>query len=246
MKLVLLGTTGYHPNDRRHTACLMLPELGVVLDAGSAMYRVRDFLCTDELDIYITHAHLDHVMGLTFLFDVALDKNVRRTTVHAEAGKLAAIREHLFAEPIFPVQPPCEFRALDGPVALPYGGRLTYFPLAHQGGSLGFRLDWPDRSMAYVTDTTARAGAPYIEHIRGVDLLVHECNFPDSMADMAELTGHSFTTPVAKVARAAKVGRMILVHLDPQSVADDPIGLDVARAIFPATELGSDLMVVEF
>jgi hypothetical protein len=44
----------------------------------------------------------------------------------------------------------------------------------------------------------------------------------------------------------AEGARPILVHLDPQSVADDPIGLDTARAIFPATELGSDLMVVEF
>ena len=34
MKLHLLGTTGYHPNARRHTACLMLPEQGIVLDAA--------------------------------------------------------------------------------------------------------------------------------------------------------------------------------------------------------------------
>ena len=40
MKLVLLGTTGYHANDRRQTACFMLPELGVVFDAGTGLYRV--------------------------------------------------------------------------------------------------------------------------------------------------------------------------------------------------------------
>ena len=50
MKLILLGTTGYHPNNRRHTACLMLPEVGVVLDAGTAMFRVRDYLTTKHLD----------------------------------------------------------------------------------------------------------------------------------------------------------------------------------------------------
>ena len=70
MKLQLLGTAGYHPNDQRQTACLMLPEVGVVLDAGTAFYRVRDYLCTDELDIFLTHAHLDHVVGITYLFDV--------------------------------------------------------------------------------------------------------------------------------------------------------------------------------
>ena len=85
MKLVLLGTTGYHPNDRRQTACLMIPELGIVLDAGTAMYRVRDRIETPELDIYLTHAHLDHVIGLTFLFDVLHEKNVR-VVVRGEAG----------------------------------------------------------------------------------------------------------------------------------------------------------------
>ena len=74
MKLVLLGTTGYHPNDERQTACFMLPEQGIVLDAGTAMYRVRDQLVTPELDIFLTHAHLDHIVGLTFLFDVIYDK----------------------------------------------------------------------------------------------------------------------------------------------------------------------------
>ena len=59
--------------------------------------------------------------------------------------------------------------------------------------------------MAYVTDTTARADAKYLDAIRGVDLLVHECYFPDSMAELAALTGHSVTTRVAQLARNAGV-----------------------------------------
>lgn len=246
MKLLILGSTGYHPNERRHTACLMLPEIGVVLDAGTGMFRVRDHLATRELDIFLTHAHLDHVFGLTFLFDVLYGKDIARTTVYAEADKLAAIRQHLFAELLFPVEPPCEFRALEGPVALADGGRLTYFPLAHPGGSIGFRLDWPARSLAYVTDTLARAGADYVQHIRGVDLLVHECYFADEFAALAVKTGHSHTTPVAEVARAAGVGRLVLVHLNPLINADDPVGLATAKAIFPASELGFDGAQIEF
>ena len=70
MKLVLLGTTGYHPSDRRQTPCLLLPECGVMLDAGTATYRAADYLQTSELDIFLTHAHLDHIIGLTYLFSV--------------------------------------------------------------------------------------------------------------------------------------------------------------------------------
>ncbi|MBL8825734.1 MAG: MBL fold metallo-hydrolase [Planctomycetaceae bacterium] len=246
MKLVLLGSTGYHPNRRRHTACFCLPELGVVLDAGSGMFRLREQLVTDELDIFLTHAHLDHVLGLTFLFDVLHGRTMRRTTVHAEPAKLAAVREHLFSPLIFPVLPPCEFREIAPVTPLAQGGKLTTFPLEHPGGTLGFRLDWPDRSMAYVTDTVARPDAPYVEQIRGVDLLVHECYFADEHAEWAVKTGHSWTTAVAETARAAGVGRLVLVHVNPLDDRDDPVGVDVARKIFPRCELGRDEMVVEF
>ncbi|HEX5471716.1 MAG TPA: hypothetical protein VFW73_07500 [Lacipirellulaceae bacterium] len=65
MKLVLLGTGGYFPTSRRQTACLMLPEIGVVLDAGSGICRIGKYLRTDYLEIFLTHAHLDHIAGLT-------------------------------------------------------------------------------------------------------------------------------------------------------------------------------------
>jgi len=246
MKIILLGTTGYHPNDRRHTPCMVLPECGVLLDAGTAMYRVGRYLQTPEIDVFLTHAHVDHVIGLTYLFDVARDHRLNHVRVHALPEYLAAVDRHLFASALFPKKPPFESRVLHGPVALAGDGDLSYFPLDHQGGSVGFRLDWPDRSMAYVTDTTAAADAPYVEKIAGVDLLLHECYYGDDEADWAKQTGHSSTTPVAQVARQAGVGRLVLVHINPRRLEDDPIGLNVARAIFPKTEIGEDLMELEF
>lgn len=246
MKLLLLGTTGYHPNDRRQTACFMLPASGVVLDAGTGMYRVRRHLCTPTLDVFLTHAHLDHVVGLTFLFDVLYERPMERVTIHGEQSKLDAVNDHILAEPIFPVALPCEYRPLSEQFELSDGGVITHFPLEHPGGSVGYRIDWPDRSLAYVTDTTAALGADYIERIRGVDLLVHECYFPDAMNVWAKTTGHSCTTPVAQVAKEAGVGQLVLVHLNPLNDEDDPIGIDVARSIFPATELGRDGAEIEF
>lgn len=248
MQLHLLGTTGYHPNERRQTACFMLPELGVVFDAGTGMHRLKQLLQTKELDVFLSHAHLDHVVGLTYLLGDLWEEKMTRVTVHGEADKLTAIDQHLHAPLIFPVEHHYANRPLSRGMAVPVagGGQVTHFPLAHPGGSVGYRLDLPDASMAYVTDTTAAADAPYIEQIRGVDLLVHECYFHDDQCEFAELTGHSCATPVAQVAAAAGVGRLILVHINPMSVEDDPIGLEAARAVFPNTEIGEDVQVVEF
>jgi ribonuclease Z len=247
VKLVLLGTAGYHPNEHRHTLCMLIPECGVMLDAGTGTFRVGRYLQSPELDIFLTHAHLDHVVGLTYLLGLAHVHSMQRMTVHGAAEKLVAIDAHLFAQPIFPKRPPLEFRPLpEGGVELARGGRVTWFPLAHPGGSIGFRLDWPGHSMAYVTDTTAAPEAAYVEKIRGVDLLLHECYFPDVHADWANLTGHSHTTPVVEVARRAGVGRLVLTHINPLATEDDPIGLEAARAVFPTTELGYDGMEVEF
>ena len=223
----------------------MLPELGVVLDAGTGMFRVRDQLQKDTLDIFLSHAHLDHVVGLTFLFDVLWQREMKHVRVHAEPEKIDALQCHLFAPLLFPVEPPIEWQPIATETKLADGSVLTHFPLEHPGGALGFRIDWTDHSMAYVTDTTARDDAEYIEKIRGVDILIHECNFPDNYASQAELTGHSHTTPVAQVAKAADVGRLILVHVNPLSKEEDPIGLPTAQAIFPATEIASDGQVVE-
>ena len=249
MKLVLLGTGGYYANDARHTACLMLPEAGVVLDAGSGLFRVADYLATERLDIFLTHAHLDHVLGLTYLLGVLPSEVQERTTVHGEAAKLEAIRTHLFAEPLFPVAPAFQMQPLTGEVKLAGGGKLSCFPLTHPGGSIGYRLDWPGSSLAYVTDTTAAADAAYVERIRGVNVLVHEAYFADETDgadELAEVTGHSCLRDVAMVAAAAEVGLLVLVHVDPQLDRDSDLDLPPAQQIFQNTLLGADRMEIEF
>jgi ribonuclease Z len=247
MKLVLLGTTGYHGNDRRQTACMLLPELGVMFDAGTGFYRAADYLQTDSLDIYLSHAHLDHCIGLTFLFDLRAEcPTLDRVTAHGEPEKLEAIREHLFSPLLFPVKPPLEFQPLAPETRLGDGARLTHFPLKHPGGSVGFRVDWPDRSFAYVTDTIASPTAAYVEKIRGVDLLLHECYFDDDDPARADLTGHSCLTPVMQVAAKAEVKRLVLVHINPMMRDDAEMEVHLAQHIYKNVEIGVDRMELEF
>jgi ribonuclease Z len=246
MKLILLGTGGYFPTSRRHTACLMLPEMGVVLDAGSGMCQIGGHLQTEQLDIFLSHAHLDHITGLTCLVNLVPAELLSHTTVHGDKQKIAAVREHLFAEPIFPVAPPFRFEPLVDSCALPNGGTLRHFPLIHPGGSLGFRLDWPGHSLAYITDTTANLGADYVENIRGVDLLVHEAYFPEDVNNIPARTGHSSLIRVTEVAAAANVGRLVIAHIDPLIDDDSVFDLAAARTVFANTQIGIDGMELQF
>ncbi|MGH9174370.1 MAG: MBL fold metallo-hydrolase [Vicinamibacterales bacterium] len=242
MRVVLLGTGGYFPNERRQTACVLLPEIGVAFDAGTGMFRLPSRLETPDLDVFLSHAHLDHIAGLTVLLPPMLDGRLQRVRVIGAEQTLSAVRTHLFAEAIFPVEPAFDYVPLTPQIAVA-DGMVTHAALNHPGGSVGYRLSWAGGSLAYVTDTTTLPSLA--EFLRGVDLLIHECYFPDDQAEFAELTGHSHTTPVARLARAAGVGRLVLMHVDPLSAKDDPIGLDVARSIFPPTELAYDLMELE-
>lgn len=244
MLLQFLGTGGYHPNARRHTACILLPEVGVVFDAGTAAFRIRERLRTPDLQIFLTHAHLDHVVGLTYFLVPMLQGTPQHATVYSTQPYLDDVRQHLFSQGLFPVLPGFDFEVLKPQVSVPGGGIVTHATLNHPGGALGFRVTWPDRSMAYITDTTVDGS--YVDFIRGVDVLIHECQFPDDMAAWSGRTGHSNTTPVATLARDAGVGQLWLTHIDPLRPDDDPIGLAVARAIFPATELAEDLLEIDF
>ncbi len=238
MKVVLLGTGGYFPTAQRQTACIMLPEVGIVLDAGTGMYRIGDYLKSDRLDIFLTHAHLDHVAGLTYLINVLPAHVLSQTTVHGESEKLAAIREHIFADAVFPVPPSFNFQPLRGQIALPDGGTLKYFKLAHPGGTVGFRLDWPGHSLAYVTDTTAAPDAAYLDEIRNVDLLLHESYFADDSENLPAVTGHSALPAVVDLAAEAKPGCLVLLHIDP--LQKEILDTTSAKRTFPNTFLGND------
>ncbi len=249
MKIVFLGTGGYHPNQRRHTAGVLLPGAGLLFDAGTGLFRLTDHLKSPTLRIFLTHSHLDHIVGLTYLLVPFAKGELESVVVHADAKTIATVKEHLFAQSIFPVMPAFEFVELAaGAIALDDGVTVSHLALAsHPGGSRGYRVSWNDngvhKSLAYITDTAV--DGTYHDFIRGADLLIHECYFADDMQDWGERTGHSCTSQVARLAAETGVKRLILTHIDPQHPEDDPIGLTRAKSHYGNIELAEDLMEVE-
>lgn len=253
MKFVFLGTAGYHPNEQRHTAGLFAPEHGLLLDAGTGTFRLARFLQCDELTILLSHAHLDHIVGLTYLLPHLNSGRLKRIRIVGRPEVLRAIDTHLFADSVFPVRVPAESVAIDDrPIGLTLPGpdgapiAVTVIPVTlsrHRGGSTAFRLDTPSGSLAYVTDTAP--DETYIDAIRGVDVLVHECNFPDAQRDWAEQTGHCYLSHVLHVTDRAGVRRLYLTHLDPTLTGTDPLGLQASPAAVRLRESGTAIHVAE-
>lgn len=268
MKLVVLGANGYRPNDLGHTACYAIPELGIVLDAGTGMWRMADYLETTGLDIYLSHPHPDHTWGLVYLESMFWRQMARKAAIGDGKVKLGPIfgsllsspplvRVHVAQEHRRDVESQVErfrdyrlieFVPLQTAEQIPGDGKLTAFAVPSRGDehSYGFRLDWPGHSLAYVTDIYAQPGASYVDEIRDVDLLLHECYMPDGETDLARHIGHSHTTPVVRVAAEARVGRLLLVHLNALRPHAGEPDLHRARDIFPSTEVAFDGMEIEF
>ena len=250
MRLHCLGTVGYHPNGVRHTSCYFLPESGIVLDAGTGIFRLAPLIETESLDILLSHAHLDHTAGLTFLLDVLYQRPVEQLRIWGEAEKLAAVRKHLFDPLIFPVQLDAEWIEIDGLDEFSVGdAKVRWRAQDHPGGSVGYRLDWDDpaKRLVYLTDTTGDTSAKCAQWAGRADLMMHECYFRDSAAEWAQKSGHSYTSRVADIAEQAGPGRLLLTHINPLEKAEDPVDIQIIRErIGDRVSLAQDEMVVEF
>ncbi|GIX00162.1 MAG: ribonuclease Z [Pirellulaceae bacterium] len=220
MRIHCLGTTGYHPSPTRHTACYFIPEWQVVLDAGTGFFRLTTLLREQplpRLDILLSHAHLDHIIGLTFLLDLMAVTHVKEVRVVGAAEKLEAIERHLFNEHLFPLRPDLQFVPLEkshGKVTLD-AFELHWFPQQHPGGSLGYLLADPQRRVAYLTDTIAESRTLDHSLLRHCDLLLHECYFPDGQQELARRTGHSCLREVTEVVEQLRPQRTALIHTNP-------------------------------
>jgi ribonuclease Z len=223
MIIKCFGTAGYHPSEDRHTSCYYIPELSLLLDAGTGIFRLTAELLAEpreSVDIWLSHAHLDHVVGLTFLLDTMAVTTLKHVRVFGEAAKLKAIRERIYHEMIFPVEPAMEFMELpDSSSPFLVSGYRDYFvqwlPLMHPGGAVGYVIEYSGKRLAYITDTTAYPDSPYLEELHDLDLLLHECNFGDEHQALAEKTGHSWQSAVEGVVKRCQPRQTQLIHHNP-------------------------------
>ena len=248
MRVVFLGTAGYHPNETRQTACVMLPEFGIVFDAGTGFFRVRDQIRTSELHIFLSHYHKDHIDGLNYLLDVTYEKRVE--VVHLY-GKQPILELHKqFQDPFFPVTLDkhsfkAELHEWSPQVSRWAIGKAVIEArmFTHlSGGSLGYRLTHEGKTLVYITDTIVTADAAAF--VQDADLFICETNFPNAMKDLAVRTTHSYPKLAAEVAKAANVKHLVLYHVNPLLKNTDILKEEVLEVFSGEVTVAEDKMIL--
>lgn len=202
----------------------------VVVDAGSGLALLGGELAAEapaEIDLVLSHLHLDHVGGLPFFKPALMPQcsirlhcgNLRGESAEEACGRL-------FSPPLFPIslnQLPGRiehhgFKAGDD-LALADGFTLRTLPLNHPGGATGYRFDHRGRAVCYISDIEHSDPWPppdLRDFIAGSDLVIYDGMFSETEYLRCQGWGHSTWQKGVDLCRAAGVEQLAVFHLHPQ------------------------------
>lgn len=246
MKAWLLGSGGFIPTQRRETACVLIRRgaAALLLDAGTGLRRLLTephlFEGAETFDVVLTHFHLDHVVGLGYTPALNLLPTIWAPGRWFYDRDSAEILAPLRSEPLSP------FTADElGRVRELTSGeqRIGSFTVTtrrqnkHWGPTAGLRVE---DALALITDTAYDEGS--IRFAAGAAHLLHEAW--SATAEATPNVAHSTAAEAARVAAAAEVKELTLIHLNPR-LADEKALRDDARRHMPNSNIGEDGAALE-
>jgi ribonuclease BN (tRNA processing enzyme) len=227
VKLVPLGINGFVPTFGRHTTSFLLltGDSAILLDAGTGLARLFESDIAEmlsryaELNIILSHYHLDHIIGLSYLPGIRHDMPV---SIYAPARPLVEsnpddslrtmLRPPFFSMPLDKF--PMPIRVISITNSQFQIGKMSVSVRAqtHPGGSIGIRL----ADVVFMTDTIVDDAA--IPFMRGAKLLLHEVwlGEDDIKENEKDLLAHSDSAGVVKIALAAEIRQMMPIHIHPK------------------------------
>lgn len=232
-----------------------------VVDAGSGIAPLGQILATEapgEIDVVLSHLHLDHVSGLPF-FKPALRPECR---IHLHCGNLRGesaedALARLFSPPLFPIslnQLPGKFvhhgfKAGED-LVFDDGTRVRTIPLNHPGGATGYRFDCGGHAVCYISDIEHTCPWPprdLKEFVEGADLVIYDGMFSETEYLCCQGWGHSTWQKGVDLAEAGHVKNLAVFHLHP---LHDDRHLDKVeaeiRAAMPGAFLAREGMVLNY
>lgn len=213
------------------------------LDAGSGLRNAAP-QADEPVDLFLTHAHLGHVVGLP-LFN-PLGDPARTVRMYGPAGGSgrSAIETALdrLCLPPLGAEPPQATVLVDsvrhGATWSSDGVHVTAFRARHPGETYGYRVRVGVHKIAYFPDNEI-VGGDYdvpahwydevVEFVRGADVLIHDAMLTRREYRNRRGRGHSAAEHALGLAHDAAVHRLVLFHHAPWR--SDRAILDLAREL---------------
>ncbi|HEY7348914.1 MAG TPA: MBL fold metallo-hydrolase [Ktedonobacterales bacterium] len=225
--VTFLGTAAAVPTaDRGYTSLVIFDgRTGMLIDCGAIVFQglLRANIQPETItDLFITHAHIDHIGGLPSLLE-CLRLSGRRAPLRVWAlPETLEVVDHLLQTFAFEIPLPLPYalniQRLEGDGACPPFGdnAFSFIPVQHSIPTAGLRLSFPrdDGSawtVVYSSDT--RPIKALETFAQGCDLLILECTYLDSKSTSAERVGHMTAGQAGQLAHNAHAGALALVHL---------------------------------
>ena len=220
----------------------------VILDAGTGIRELGRTLIERANgspihgDIFLTHAHWDHIQGIPFFAPIFQRGN--HFTIWG-SKTLETNIDRVVRDQMSPVVFPVTFEELDATIdfqTLAEGERstgtgyeVTAMEVRHPGGALAYRFVEPrtkPAALVYVSDNelgqTDKYGTTpsgwrerFVEFVRGAKVLVHDTTYTTEEYDHHRGWGHSTYRDGVELALEAGIGTLVLFHHEPRRTDEE-------------------------
>lgn len=224
MKLQILGCAGGMGGREKLTTCLLLDQ-DILLDAGTGLCELdmSQLILIDH--VFITHAHLDHVVGLAFLLDSVLGERNSPVVVHATEDVITTLKTHLFNWSLWPdfavipnsTNPVLRWAPMELGSTLELSERrITSYAVSHTVDAVAYGVRNDARAFLFSGDMASSPDLWAQLADERCDTVIVDCSFPDAQSDIAGLSKHFCPKALVKdIASMPYSTQFLITHLKP-------------------------------